>query len=119
MTTQVAEAVIEKYFNLNPYDVAVEGVSYQVMEGLTLLTLVFSMQTAISGSTTTRYTAGLVSQDVGGSFSEEDWRAMLNLAYKWLGISQSRIAQMAEIPLQVASNPIEKDQSRLLLTELP
>lgn len=116
---QVAEAVIEKYFNADPYSIDPNTVSYAVKEGLTLLTLAYGTQVSSSSGTTESYTAGLVSQKSEASSAESESGAILALAWKWLGISQSRIAQMAEIPMIVATNPVEKDQSRLLLTELP
>lgn len=113
---QTAEAVIETYFKTDPYSVEWVDLTYSQREGLTLLTLAFSIETqnAEAGSEY-KWVAGLVSYEQNSSGS--DVAALYKLAYKWLGLSPSRIAQMAEIVIIGGLTKAEKDQSRLLVSE--
>lgn len=113
----VTEAVVESVFQIDPYTVDYDIVTYRQFEGMAMLTLAFLTQTEISQGTTNRYTAGLVSEDTGTSQQTSDVTDLFNLAYRWLGISQSRIGQMQEFVM--SQSLFEIDQSRLLLSEIP
>lgn len=111
----VTEAVVEKYFKTDPYEVVWANLNYKQREGLTLLSLAFSTMAQQASGGTKKYTAGLVSEEVsdeGGDVSE-----LIKLANMWLGISSSVIAQMEEIAIAGGLKKVEKDQSRLLLSE--
>lgn len=114
---QVAEAVVEQYFHVDPYTVDWNDVTYRQREGLTLLTMAFSTiaQSASTGGRT-RWVAGLVSYESDNS-NDSSMDDLLKLAYKWLGLSQTRVAQMAEIAIIGGLTKAEKDQSRLLVSE--
>lgn len=122
---QEAEAVIEQYFGKNPYEVPLP-VSFQVLSGLTYVTMARSMISEIAASTTMSdtagWTAGLVSMKSGASGSTStqqqfDW--LLSMASRLLGIGVSRIAQMATPEIAGGqSKIIEYNISRLLVTEI-
>lgn len=94
---QEAEAVIEMYFNTDPYLVNPLQVKYNTKAGLTYLVMgrAALFELASSGGTTSGWTAGLVSMKSGDASASKvslDW--LMREAQNLLGIAQSRIAQM-------------------------
>lgn len=120
INTQVALqevlAVIEMVFGT--VDVDLTTVSYQQLSGLTNLALarLWKFQFA-SSSQSASYVAGLVSQKTDSNSaraSREAIDALLQDAQSMLGISRSRIAQMADISTTNGTLPTF-DPSRLLI----
>jgi hypothetical protein len=114
---QEAEALVEDIFSTDdPLSVLASDATGKQITGLTLLTIVRSKIYALSNSSSTSYTAGLVAQS-GGSNSAKlsDLQALVDEANQLLGISfPGVIMQMQEICVAggTASLP---DQSRLLV----
>ena len=115
VVANVVEANLEGYFKADPYTVDYSTLSYRQREGLTILSLAFSLEVSTAGGETSRYTAGLVSEET--KQDSKDMKELIKLANKWLGLPTSRIAQMEEIAIGVGLTKKEKDQSRLLISE--
>jgi hypothetical protein len=115
VAAQVAEAVIEMVMHQDPYEVDPATVKYGTLEGMTLFTLAFSIQSESVSGDTEKYTAGLVSQETS-SKTATDVSDILKLANRWLGLAPSVVAQMADLAIAGATKT-EIDQSRLLLSE--
>jgi hypothetical protein len=120
---QEAEAVVEKFYGAtDPLAMLKSDATASELSGLTLLTLVRSkIATISSSSTSTSYTAGLVSQS-GGSGASTSFDALAKLleqANEMLGTSFSVILQLADN--EIAGGAVIEtlpDQSRLLVEVL-
>jgi hypothetical protein len=118
IVTQTAEWIITTTLGVtDPYDPTLEA-SYAQLEGMTLLTMAWSMFSTMSVGTTASYTAGLVSQSAGTNATSgmDEIKELLEAAAKILGISYSVILQMADNEIAggsaLAGIP---DQTRLLV----
>jgi len=118
IVTQTAEWVIASTLNVaDPYDPTLEA-SYAQLEGMTLLTMGWSMFSTMSLGTTESYTAGLVSQSSGSKTTSgiDEIKTILETAAKILGISYSVIFQMRDNCIAGGTViPSGIDQSRLLV----
>jgi len=120
---QEAEAVVEQFYGTtDPLAMLKSDATAVELSGLTLLALVRSkIATISSSSTSTSYTAGLVSQS-GGSGAETNFAALeklLEQANAILGTSFSVILQMQDNCIgSMALVPSVPDQSRLLVEVL-
>lgn len=115
VAAQVAEAVIERVLNIDPYSTDTESVTYSQKEGITLLTLAYSIQAESASGESQSYVAGLVSETSKGGSVDVD--GILKLAGIFLGLAPSRVAQMADIAIAGVKSS-EIDQSRLMITEI-
>lgn len=123
---QEAQASIEMYFHQDPADVPLSGVSYQVLSGLTLLTMarcyIFTFKSETISSADD-YTAGLVSQKGGSSASKTSGTALIDDLLDWangfLGTNYALVLQMDEIEIAGGqAQEVTVDQTRLIV-EIP
>ncbi len=117
---QSAQSVVELYFNADPYTIDPDDVGYNVKDGLTLLALARSyIWRVASAGTTSKYTAGLVSQEFGDTqsgFNNID--QLIAQANSILGLNVSRILLMDDIEIAGGTLTFGEDISRLLLVEI-
>lgn len=115
---EVAEATLEKFFNKDPYEVMPAQLTYKRYYGLTMLALASIYRIRENTSTQpTSWTAGLVSLNTAkGGSPGADIEALEKEAAKWLGLSGSRIAQMAKVEIASGLSEIVcRDLSRLMI----
>ncbi len=116
---QEVEFALESYFNTDPYALSMSNTNFRQRIGIARLVQarVMMSQVARSSGTTSGWTAGLVSMKSGDVSSNErliGW--LLKEAMLGLGLSTSRIAQMAELPIAGGlSRIVTADISRLLI----
>lgn len=110
VATQEAESVLYAYFSEDPYRIDPDTINPTEMSGLTLLamasTYIFTTATETStGGTAQKFTAGLVSLDMGSGSSTssstqrklQDLEALIAMANRMLGRSFSLIGILTEI----------------------
>lgn len=117
---QEAEAVIERWFGIDPYTVPLP-VSYTVLSGLTYLVMArLIVQSFVSGGSSESYTAGLVSQKTGTSQTDQMKFVddLIRLAAQMLGVPEIVLLQMADFdPTGLGTkSTVSFDQTRLALT---
>lgn len=119
VVTQEAEAAIERYFGKNPYtaslaDIA-EGLTFQVLNGLTYLTMARSILARLTKQANVQSaTLGMVSMKTGETeTSIANVESLLDMAARELGLAVSVVVQMAEV--EVAAGSLSSyDHSRLI-----
>ena len=114
---QEAEAVVQLYYNADPYTLLVSDASYIELSGLTLLTLARCWIFQLASGATQSYVAGLVSQTSSSQQQQSKNIAdLLKAAERMLGLSGSRILQLAEVDIAggTATTTLP-DESRLLV----
>jgi hypothetical protein len=121
---QETEAVVEDYFDVDPYSLDVSYANYKTITGLTYLVLARSLiTTQITQAAAANFdsvTLGLVSIKSGSTSSQQQTNLrnyldqLLELANTNLGINTSVILQMEAIQVG-GRKAIEWDQSRLML----
>lgn len=120
IVVQETEAVTERYFRSNPYDVNIENVTHTQLVGLTYLVMARLIMLDITSGSSDSYTAGLVSQksQTGGTDKMKFLNDLIAVASQYLGIPSALIMQLADIdPTGLGSRTaINWDHSRLALT---
>lgn len=104
LATQEAEAAIEDYFNVDPYTIDANVVSYRELSGITLLALarVYLMGIYSQSESTSSYTAGLVQQGASskkGAQTVADVKSLIDEANSLLGRSFSFVSLMEELEI--------------------
>jgi hypothetical protein len=121
---QETEAVVAQVFGADPYSVPITSVTYPQWRGMTNLTLAYCYLGQLVTTSTTSgasWVAGLVSMkgdssSTGKSSKADAIDALMQKASADLGISMSRVLQMAEAAISGLLNEVnEFDQSRLLV----
>jgi hypothetical protein len=123
VVTQIAEAILEKFYGDDPYTIMANGESYAQMEGLTLLILARTyIQRSVVESQVDDFTAGLVSLRSGTSStttSRSDPSLLVEEANSLLNINYSVVMLHEEIEIGGGmALGLTVDQSRLIY-ELP
>jgi hypothetical protein len=119
VAAQEAEAVIESYFQADPYSVDPSTVSYTILSGLVMLTLARSylMGLYASGSGK-KFTAGLISLDTTATAkrSLDDIQKYINAANTMLGRTYSAVLLLKEIETGGGLKQlVDVDTSRLIV----
>lgn len=127
IVAQEAEAVIDRFKNVDPYTLVADDVRYKELQALADLVLVYSKLStfviAASSGTASSYTAGLVSETFSTSSNQQQNSALSSLealekrALKILGRGGSLIGQL-QTPAMLSISGLKTfpDQSRLLST---
>lgn len=119
VASQEAEAVIEDYFQADPYSIDPTTVSYTVLSGLVLLTLARSyLMVLYASSSGKKFTAGLISLDTttAAKRSLTDIEKFINAANTALGRTYSAVLLMKEIEVGGGLRQlVDVDESRLII----
>lgn len=115
---QEAEAVIERYFGVDPYTLETTEAKYWQKSGLTALAMarIYTVGLVQSG-TVSSWTAGLISvKNEAGRETRTNITELLKEAQRVLGLTTGKIAQMAALEIAGGGSDIVSiDQSRLLI----
>jgi hypothetical protein len=112
----VAEGVIEKYLNTDPYTITTSDLKYSKKMGLALFTLAACyLITETKPGSSSQWTAGLVSMKTSEP-KAADIERLEKEARRWLGIGNSVVAQMTAFEIAGGLSEIKTaDISRLLI----
>lgn len=119
---QEIEALLEAYFNKNPYTVTLDGNprKYRILNGVTLMALARSyISTFSTGGEYEKWTAGLVSVQNGknASISFKDVARLFQEGIGLMGYNSAIVARMVGLPIAGGvSERISEDTTRLLLS---
>lgn len=119
---QEVEALLEAYFNKDPYTVTLDGNprKYRILNGVTLMALARSyISTFSTGGEYDKWTAGLVSVQSGknASISFRDVARLFQEGIGLMGYNRATVARMVGLPIAGGvSERISEDTTRLLLS---
>lgn len=119
VVSQEAEAVIEKYFQTDPYSIDSTTVSYTVISGLTMLTMARSYLMGLyATSGGSKFTAGLISVDTTATAKRtlDDIQKYIVAANGLLGLTYSTVLLLKEMEVGGGLKQlVDIDVSRLIV----